>query len=144
MDIPERAAELVSIIECNAGEPDAIVRALVPVYRQAEEAKDSCREILWYMIRAAFNVSAAHRLALDEYITAIEQGREPSEEAIASFASREHTGKPVVEVVYSSGVLLTGGNGAQVFRLDSAITRRLIGQLDFMSWIRQESQCIRL
>jgi hypothetical protein len=88
MDTPEIAAELVSIIECNGGEPDAIVRALAPVYRQAEASNHSCREILWYMIRAAFNVSAAHRLALDEYLAAIERGREPSEEAVAKFASR--------------------------------------------------------
>jgi hypothetical protein len=88
MDAYEKAVELVSIIECNAGEPDAIVKALAPIYRQAEAAGDSCREILWYMIKAAFNTSAAHSLALDEYLDAIEQGREPSEEAVARFASK--------------------------------------------------------
>lgn len=120
MDTPERAAELVSIIECNGGEPDAIVRALAPVYRQAEAAGDECREILWYMIRAAFNVSAAHRLALDEYLAAIERGREPSEEAVAKFASKRHSAESEHNVVHGSSVLLTGSNGTQLFRLDFA------------------------
>jgi hypothetical protein len=102
MDTPERAAELVSIIECNAGEPDAIVRALAPVYRQAEAAGDECREILWYMIKAAFNVSAAHRLALDEYLAAIEQGREPSEEARVKFASKQREVETKDGTVYGS------------------------------------------
>lgn len=88
MDIPERAAELVSILECHPGEPDAIARVIAPIYRQAEAANDECREILWYMIKAAFNVSAAHSLALDEYIAAIEEGRWPSEEAVARFSSQ--------------------------------------------------------
>lgn len=128
MDTPERAAELVSIIECNAGEPDAIVRALAPIYRQAEEAKDSCREILWYMIRAAFNVSAAHRLALDEYLVAIERGREPSEEAVALFTSRRNSSGDAIEsgakVIYGSDVLLNGGDGTQLLRIELSDTEQ--------------------
>src|SRR5437868_2700121 len=94
VDPREQAAELVSIIECSAGEPDAIARAIAPVYRQAEAAKDTCREILWYMLKAAFNASAAHSWAFEEYLAAIEHGREPSEAAVARFASRRESGDP--------------------------------------------------
>ena len=120
MDIREQAVELVNIIECNAGEPDAIARALAPIYRQAEAAKDTCQELLWYMIKAAFNASAAHSLALDEYLAAIEQGREPSEEAVAKFAARQSQAQPGIEVVYGSSVVLTGSDEYQLFRLDFA------------------------
>jgi len=102
MDAFEKAVELVSIIECNAGEPDAIVKAIAPIYRQAEVAGDSCREILWYMIKAAFNTSAAHSLALDEYLAAIEQGREPSEEARVKFASKQREVETKDGAVYGS------------------------------------------
>jgi hypothetical protein len=131
MDAPERAAELVSIIECNVGEPDAIARALAPVYRQAEAAKDECREILWYMIKAAFNSSAAHSLALEEYLAAIEQGREPSEEAVAKFASQEHPAEPKPEVIHGSSVLLTGSDGTQLFRLDFADAGQYVKTIEF-------------
>ena len=130
MDTPEQAAELVSIIECNAGEPDAIVKALAPVYRQAEAERDSCRDILWYMLKAAFNASAAHGWAFEEYLAAIEEGREPSEEAVARFASqREAADQPEepkveVEVIHGSTILLMGGNGTQLFRLDLGETEQ--------------------
>src|SRR5438105_11438383 len=126
MDPREQAAELVSIIECNAGEPDAIARAIAPVYRQAEAAKDTCREILWYMLKACFNASAAHSWAFEEYLAAIEQGREPSEEAVARFASQREPGDqpaaPEVEaeVVRGASVLVMGSGGAQLFRFDLA------------------------
>lgn len=124
MDTPEQAAELVSIIECDAGEPDAIVKALAPVYRQAEAERDSCREILWYMLKAAFNASAAHGWAFEEYLVAIEEGRGPSEEAVAKFASQREAdsqgAKPEAEVVQGSSVLVMGTNGAQLFRFDLA------------------------
>jgi hypothetical protein len=131
MDTPERAAELVSIIECNAGEPDAIVRALAPVYRQAEAAKDECREILWYMIKAAFNVSSAHSLALDEYLAAIEQGREPSEEARARFASQQHTAKSEAQMVYGSSILVADSNSSSLFKIDFGDTGQNKGPIEF-------------
>ena len=120
MDAPERGAELVGIIINDAGEPDAIARAIAPIYRQAEEARDECREILWYMIQAAFNVSAAHRFALDEYLAAIEEGREPSEEARARFASQRQGVESEAEVSYGSSVLLSGSDGATLFQNDFA------------------------
>src|ERR1051325_9823264 len=126
VDPREQAAELVSIIECSAGEPDAIAKAIAPVYRQAEAAKDTCREILWYMLKAAFNASAAHSWAFEEYLAAIEQGREPSEEAVARFASQRETGdQPAApgaeaEVVRGASVLVMGSGGAQLFRFDLA------------------------
>jgi hypothetical protein len=126
VDPREQAAELVSIIECSAGEPDAIARAIAPVYRQAEAAKDTCREILWYMLKAAFNASAAHSWAFEEYLAAIEQGREPSEEAVARFASQRESGdQPAAleadaEVVRGASVLVMGAGGAQLFRFDLA------------------------
>src|SRR5205085_3856688 len=114
--------ELVSIIECSAGEPDAIARAIAPVYRQAEAAKDTCREVLWYVLKAAFNASAAHSWAFDEYLAAIEQGREPSEEAVARFASQRESGDqpavPETEVVRGASILVRGAGGAQLFRFD--------------------------
>lgn len=131
MDAPERAAELVSIIECNAGEPDAIVRALAPVYRQAEAARDECREILWYMIKAAFNASAAHSLALDEYLEAIEQGREPSEEARAKFASGQSSANSKREVILGSSIRVTRNDGTTLFRLDFADVDRSIKSIEF-------------
>lgn len=122
MDAPERGAELVDIIINDAGEPDAIVKAIAPVYRQADAARDDCWEVLWYMIQAAFNVSAAHRFALDEYLAAIEEGREPSEEARARFASRGESdskeAKREAEVVHGSTILLMGDDGDQLFRFD--------------------------
>jgi len=125
-DPREQAAELVSIIECSAGEPDAIARAIAPVYRQAEAVKDVCREILWYMLKAAFNASAAHGWAFEEYLAAIEQGREPSEEAVARFASQQESGdqpeapEAEAEVVRGASVLMMGAGGAQLFRFDLA------------------------
>jgi hypothetical protein len=121
MDTPERGVELVEIIVNYAGEPDAIVKALAPIYRRADEAGDDCREILWYALKAAFNLSAAHSWAFEEYLAAIERGREPSEEALAKFASqqsRDETAKPEAEVVHGSTVLLMGNDGAQLFRFD--------------------------
>lgn len=47
------------------------------------------------MIRAAFNVSAAHRMSFDEFLGAIERGREPSEEAVAKLASQHLLGAAV-------------------------------------------------
>jgi hypothetical protein len=117
MDAPEQGAELIDIIINNAGEPDAIARAIAPIYRQAEEARDECREVLWYMIQAAFNVSAAHRFALDEYLAAIEEGREPSEEAHFASQREPDSNKAKAEVVHGSTVLLMG-DGAQLFRFD--------------------------
>jgi hypothetical protein len=99
---------------------DAIVRAPALIYRQAEAAGDECREILWYMIRSAFNVSTAHRLALAEYLAAIEQGREPSEEAVVKFASQRDVAESEHEVVHGSGVLLTDSKGTQLFSFDFA------------------------
>jgi hypothetical protein len=126
MDAPERGAELVDIIINNAGEPDAIVKAIAPIYRQADAARDECREVLWYMIQAAFNVSAAHRMALDEYLAAIEEGREPSEEARARFASQPELADqpPKAEVVHGASILLMGSGGAQLFRFDIADSER--------------------
>jgi hypothetical protein len=121
MDAPERGAELVGMIVNEAGEPDAIARAIALIYRQTEEAKDDCREILWYVLKAAFNLSAAHSWAFEEYLAAIERGREPSEEALAHFASQQsgdEPAKPDAEVVHGSTVLLMGDNGAQLFRFD--------------------------
>src|SRR5437868_8586091 len=124
VDPREQAAELVSIIECSAGEPDAIAQAIAPVYRQAEAAKDTCREILWYMLKAAFNASAAHSWAFEEYVAAIEQGREPSEEAVARFASRRESGDqpavPEAEVVRGASVVVMSAGGVQLFRFDLA------------------------
>jgi hypothetical protein len=121
MDAPERGAELVDIIVNYAGEPDAIVKALAPIYRRADEAGDDCREVLWYALKAAFNLSAAHSWAFEEYLAAIEQGREPSEEALARFASQQsgnEPAKPEAEVVHGSSILIMGDDGAQLFRFD--------------------------
>jgi hypothetical protein len=120
MDAPERGAELVGIIVNEAGEPDAIARAIAPIYRRADEAGDDCREVLWYALKAAFNLSAAHSWAFEEYLAAIEQGRGPSEEALAHFASQQSGDEPArseAEVVRGSTVLLMGDKG-QLFRLD--------------------------
>jgi hypothetical protein len=131
MDAPEQGAELVGIIINNAGEPDAIVKAIAPIYRQAEAAKDECREVLWYMIQAAFNVSAAHRFALDEYLAAIEEGREPSEEAVARFASQRQGVESEAEVIYGSSVLLSGSDGITLFRSDFADDKQESKSIEF-------------
>jgi hypothetical protein len=104
----------------EAGEPDAIARAVAPIYRRADEAGDECREILWYVLKAAFNLSAAHSWAFDEYLAALESGREPSEEALARFASQQSGDEPAkieADVVHGSTILLMGDK-RQLFRLD--------------------------
>jgi hypothetical protein len=134
MDAPERGAELVEIIVNDAGEPDAIARAIAPIYRRADEVGDDCREILWYVLKAAFNLSAAHSWAFEEYLAAIEQGRGPSEEALAHFASQQsgdEAAKPGAEVVHGSTVLIMGGNGAQLFRFDFGEAEREDKTIEF-------------
>jgi len=73
------------------------------------------------ILKAAFNLSAAHSWAFEEYLAAIERGREPSEEALAHFASQQSGDEPAgpeAEVVRGSTVLLMGSGGAQLFRFD--------------------------
>ena len=134
MDAPERGAELVSIIVNEAGEPDAIVKALAPIYRRADAVGDDCREVLWYALKAAFNISAAHSWAFEEYLAAIEKGREPSEEALAHFASQQsgdEPARPDAEVVHGSTVLLMGDDGAQLFRFDFGDVEREDKTIEF-------------
>ena len=128
MDVREQADELVSIIENNAGEPDAIARAIAPIYRKAEAEKNECEEVSVVHDKGRVQPVGGAQLGTSRNTSrpssrGVSRRRRPLRTSPLGSQSINRT-EPEAEVVHGASVLVMGSGGAQLFRFDLADTER--------------------
>jgi len=81
---PEIAIELVrEALDCDLSHPDKFVKLIVILSDMTHD--NDLRLALHYHIRATYEGSIAHSMAIDEYEARVREGREPSREATKKY-----------------------------------------------------------
>jgi hypothetical protein len=84
---PEIAIELVrEALDCDMSHPDKFVKLLVILSDMTHD--NDLQLALHYLIRATYESSIAHSMAIDEYEARVREGQEPSREATKKYQKR--------------------------------------------------------
>jgi len=84
---PEVAKELIGeALDCDQSHPDKFVKLLVILSDMTHD--NDLQLALHYLIRATYESSIAHSMAIDEYEARVREGREPSREATKKYQKR--------------------------------------------------------
>jgi len=84
---PEEARELVlEALDCDQSHPDKFVKLLVILSDMTHD--NDLQLALHYLIRATYEGSIAHSMAIDEYEARVREGREPAREATKKYQKR--------------------------------------------------------
>jgi hypothetical protein len=84
---PEEAKELVvEALDCDQSHPDKFVKLLVILSDMTQD--HDLQFAIHYLIRATYEGSIAHSMAIDEYEAKVREGREPSMEATKKYQKR--------------------------------------------------------